>query len=88
MNKRVVYEVRWKDSEVGLVFANDKNEYIYEPNIDNIRENSRKGMPATLVIRPQREWSKDMPKFISKRAKINTSLDSRVITDHFSIVAR
>lgn len=87
MNKRVLYEVKWKESSVGLVYTNDRNEYIYEPNIENIRENSRKGMPATLVIRPQREWSKDMPKFISKRTKINAKSDCKVVTDHFSIVA-
>ncbi len=85
MNKRVIYDVKWKEQSVGVVYANDNNEYQYIPNIENIYRLSKEGMPSTLVIRPQREWKKTLPKFIERRLKINS--ESYVtVTDHFSIV--
>lgn len=81
---QVLYVIKWKDNEVGNVITNNKNEYRYIPNIDNIKRLAKQGMPCTFVIKPQKEWSKKLPKFIENRIKLN-SPEKRLVTDYFSI---
>lgn len=85
MEEKVKYYLKWKDTTVGVVYTNDNNEYKYIPDIENIRKLSKEGMPATLVIMPQREWKKTMPQFIQKRLKLNVKDNNKVVTDYFSI---
>lgn len=84
MKTKVLYTVKWKNTEVGYVITNDKKEFKYIPNIENIKELAKEGMPCTLVINPQREWKKTLPKYIANRLKLGTP-QKRLITDYFSI---
>ncbi len=84
MKIKMLYTIKWKGTEVGNVITNDKKEYKYIPNVENIKKLARQGMPCTLVINPQREWKKTLPKYITNRLKLNTP-QKRLITDYFSI---
>ena len=88
MLKMLIYLVDWKDYIVGRVYTNEKEEYIYEPDLENCRLACREGMPALFVMRPQREWSKVLPPFIASRLKINSQYDHKLVTDYFSIIER
>ena len=84
MKIKMLYTIKWKGTEVGNVITNDKKEYKYIPNVENIKKLARQGMHCTLVINPQREWKKTLPKYITNRLKLNTP-QKRLITDYFSI---
>lgn len=84
--KKIKYLVKWKSAEVGIVYTNAQNEFMYEPNLESIRECALRGMPCINIMIPQRKWSKQLPEFIENNINGNALYNCNGEKEVFEII--
>lgn len=85
--KKVKYIVKWENIVVGVVYNNSQNNYVYEPNIENIRKCAARGMPCISVMTPQRKWKKQLPEFIVKNLNGEPVYNTQEEREMFNIIS-
>ncbi|MEG0873610.1 MAG: hypothetical protein RSE00_06035 [Clostridia bacterium] len=87
MDKLLYLLVLWKDTVIGKVYKNSKEEFLYFPDYEKIFFASKElGMPKFLVMQPQINWG-ELPQFIKKRIELDPefTVDCKLSTDEFTI---
>lgn len=84
--EKPIYLIYWKNSQIGKIFKNTKNQYKYIPDVSVIDKLSKEGLVKALVYKAQLDWG-EMPIFFKTRIETDPDFENNCIsnTDHFRI---